>query len=258
MGSCSSSSDMCENCDKCMLCEPGVIHESKLYKDIRMYYTFTKVLGHGQFGTVREAINNCDSRHYAVKSIQKRLIHKDVYMLKNEIETLHRTDHPNIAKFFETFEDEKYVHIVMELCSGGDLFDNIIKKGHFTENEAAEIMKKILSAINYLHSLNICHRDLKPENFLFSTEGSHHEVKVIDFGLCRKFCENSDMHSVVGTPFYVAPEVLYGNYNKECDVWSLGVILYALLVGYPPFRGRTSEEIFNAVRKGKVDFSERE
>lgn len=179
-------------------------------------------------------------------------------MLKNEIETLHRTDHPNIAKFFETYEDEKYVHIVMELCLGGDLFDNIIKKGHFTENEAAKTMKKVLSAINYLHSLKICHRDLKPENFLFSTEGTHNEIKVIDFGLSTKFGETSDLHSVVGTPFYVAPEVLYGAYNKECDVWSLGVILYTLLVGYPPFRGETSEDIFYQVKKGKLDFKERE
>lgn len=223
-----------------------------------MFYTYVKVLGHGKFGTVREAIRISDSRHYAIKSIPKRLILKDVHMLRNEIETLHCTDHPNIAKFFETYEEEHYVHIVMELCSGGDLFENIIKKGHFTENEVAEIMKKILSALNYLHSLKICHRDLKPENFLFSTDGTHIEIKVIDFGLSTKFGETSDMHSIVGTPFYVAPEVLYGTYNKECDVWSLGVILYTLLVGYPPFRGNTNLEIFNQIKKGKIDFKERE
>ena len=193
------------------------------------------MLGHGHFGTVREVHQIADpmKKLYAVKSIPKDKIVKELKLLKTELEMLRVVDHPNIIKFYETFEDERYVHIVMEECTGGDLFDHLIQNGQYTEREAASLLEKIIAAINHLHTLHICHRDIKPENFLFAALDRFSDIKIIDFGLATKFGDDQ-MHTVVGTPYYVAPEVLRGNYDQQCDVWSLGVLLYVILAGYPP------------------------
>ena len=184
---------------------------------------------------------------------------KDVAMLESEISILKELDHPNIVRFYETYIDYKYIHIVMQLCTGGELFDRIVKLEKFSEKDAAELMSKILSAVQHLHEHNICHRDLKPENFLFKNNKENAEIKIIDFGLSKKFSNlETDMTTIVGTPFYVAPEVLSGNYDTQCDVWSWGVILYVLLWGYPPFDGDSNKDIFRAILKSKLDFDEDE
>ena len=153
---------------------------------------------------------------YAVKSILRESMKKDVGMLESEINILKELDHPNIVRFYETYIDYKYIHIVMQMCTGGELFDRIVKLEKFTEKDAAEIMQKILSAVQHLHEHKICHRDLKPENFLFKNENENAEIKIIDFGLSKKFSKHEqDMTTIVGTPFYVAPEVLSGKYDKE-------------------------------------------
>lgn len=233
--------------------------ESKIQLDIQKFYAFKKVLGHGHFGTVREAwrLSDPTKKLFAVKSIPKDKIVKDLKLMRRELEMLHIADHPNIIKFFETFEDERYVHIVMEECTGGDLFDHLITNGQYTEQEAAVLLRKIISAINHLHHRHICHRDIKPENFLFQSPEKLSEVKIIDFGLATKFGEDQ-MHTVVGTPYYVAPDVLQGNYGKECDVWSLGVLLYVMLAGYPPFYGDSQHEIFKRIIRGQFDFDREE
>ena len=233
--------------------------ESNPKADIQKYYSFKRVLGHGHFGTVREAARLSDpsKKLFAIKSIPKEKIKKDFKLMRRELELLHIVDHPNIIDFFETFEDERYVHIVMEECTGGDLFDHLITHGQYSEQEAAILLRKIISAINHLHRLNICHRDIKPENFLFQSPEKLSEVKIIDFGLATKFGEEQ-MHTVVGTPYYVAPEVLQGNYGKECDVWSLGVLLYVMLAGYPPFYGDSQHEIFKRIIRGIYDFDREE
>jgi len=128
----------------------------------------------------------------------------------------------------------------MEFCDGGELFDRIVKAKRFTEQHAADIMRQMISAVKHLHEHGIVHRDLKPENFLMSDKSEDAEIKMIDFGLSKRFAATEQvkkMHTVVGTPYYVAPEVLRGNYGRECDVWSLGVILFIFLCGYPPFEG---------------------
>jgi calcium-dependent protein kinase len=184
---------------------------------------------------------------------------KDVAMLESEISILKELDHPNIVRFYETYIDYKYIHIVMQLCTGGELFDRIVKLEKFSEKDAAELMSKILSAVQHLHEHNICHRDLKPENFLFKNNKENAEIKIIDFGLSKKFSKlETDMTTIVGTPFYVAPEVLSGNYDTQCDLWSWGVILYVLLWGYPPFDGDSNKDIFRAILKSKLDFDEDE
>lgn len=179
---------------------------------------------------------------YAVKSILKQSIKKDVKVLEEELEILSRVDHPNIIKFHESYIDYKYIHIVMELAEGGELFDKIIENTKFSEKKAAHLMQKMLSAVKHLHEHQICHRDLKPDNFLFADNSEDAEIKLIDFGLSKRYGvdqrkDTVKLKTIVGTPFYVAPEVLGGNYDKSCDIWSLGIILYILLCGSTPFEG---------------------
>jgi len=213
-------------------------------------------------------VRKCQDREtedwYAIKSIRKKKVGK-VDVLKREIDLLTEVDHPNIIKLREVFEDEKYLHLVTELCTGGELFDRIIAKtqsaeGHYSEHDAAEIVKSILEAIQYCHDVkHICHRDLKPENFLFASTDEHAPIKIIDFGLSRHETFGSDntaqkMKTKVGTPYYVAPEVLKKEYDKSCDMWSIGVISYILLCGYPPFYGDNDTQIFESVKSAKFDF----
>lgn len=146
----------------------------------------------------------------------------------------------------------------MELCEGGELFDRITDKGCFSEAEAHEIFLQIMQALNYCHANGICHRDLKPENFLFLTKADDSPLKVIDFGLSILFegagpavKQKVSMKTKAGTPYYISPEVLKGNYDELCDIWSAGVILYILLSGVPPFFGDTDPEILEAVQKGE-------
>jgi len=159
-------------------------------------------------------------------------------------------DHPNIVRLFEVYQDHKRYFIITELCTGGELFDQIIKRPYYSERDAAIIMKQVLSAVSYCHDLNIVHRDLKPENLLLDSDGPGAIIKVIDFGTSQKYDPEKKMHQTYGTPYYIAPEILAGEYNEKCDVWSVGVIMYILLCGRPPFDGQTDDEILENVSKG--------
>jgi calcium-dependent protein kinase len=165
-------------------------------------------------------------------------------------------DHPNIIKFYEVYEDLQYIHLVMELCTGGELFEQLIRKGRYSESEAAKLMYSLLHAVTHLHSLDIAHRDLKPENIILSTKEEDSDIKIIDFGLAKKFLEDEEqMNTLIGSSYYVAPEVLSRNYGLSCDVWSCGVILYMLLAGKPPFDGDNEIEVFKAILNAKVSIS---
>ncbi len=174
---------------------------------------------------------------YAIKSIRKSRVSK-IEVLKREIDILKDVNHPNIIRLIEVHEDDKYLHLITDLCTGGELFDRIIAKtqsaeGHFSERDAAKLIHSILDAIQYCHDeKRIVHRDLKPENFLYATEADDSPIKIIDFGLSRPdVSPNSIMRTKVGTPYYVAPEVLKRKYTASCDIWSIGVISYILLCG---------------------------
>merc|ERR1719327_2474107 len=166
-------------------------------------------------------------------------------------------DHPNIIKLFESFEDHRNIYLVMELCTGGELFDRIIDAGHFTEVQAAILMQQIIRAIYYMHENHVCHRDLKPENFIFSTKEPIEKslLKIIDFGLSCSFKPDQVLTTKAGTPYYVAPQVLAGKYDHLSDLWSCGVIMYVLLCGYPPFFGETDAEVLSKVRLGNFSFN---
>ena len=224
------------------------------------YHINPKELGHGHYGVVRKCMHRETKEWLAIKSIRKSKVGR-IEVLKREIDILKEVDHPNIIKLRAVFEDQKYLHLITELCTGGELFDRIIDKtnsaeGHFSERDAAKLIRDICDAIAYCHDVKqIVHRDLKPENFLFQTGDDDAPIKIIDFGLSRHDTQNLGvMKTKVGTPYYVAPEVLKREYTKSCDVWSIGVICYILLCGYPPFYGDSDNEIFESVRVGRYEF----
>lgn len=222
----------------------GPVMITDALSDVRVkYHINPKELGHGHYGVVRKCMDRETKEWLAIKSIRKSKVSK-IEVLKREIEILKEVQHPHIIRLVDVYEDSKYLHLVTELCTGGELFDRIIAKtqseeGHYSEHDAASIVRDILDAIAYCHDVKqIVHRDLKPENFLFLTEEEDSPIKIIDFGLSRHNDANQGiMQTKVGTPYYVAPEVLRRQYTKSCDIWSIGVITYILLCGYPPFYG---------------------
>ncbi|VFQ91599.1 unnamed protein product [Cuscuta campestris] len=225
--------------------------------NIRDLYMLGRKLGQGQFGTTYLCTEISSGIEYACKSISKRkLISKeDLEDVQREIQIMHHlAGHKNIVTIKGAYEDALYVHIVMELCNGGELFDRIIHRGHYSERKAAELIKIVVGVVESCHSLGVMHRDLKPENFLLVNKDDDFSLKAIDFGLSVFFKPGQIFTDVVGSPYYVAPEVLLKHYGPEADVWTAGVILYILLSGVPPFWAETQQGIFDAVLKGHIDF----
>ena len=219
-------------------------------------YIMGKSIGTGAFGTVRLCIHKATRQTRACKILKKAT--QDIKALQEEVEILSKLSHPNIMQLYEVYNDKTNFYIVSEFCQGGELFDAISKKGNFNENEASKIMKQVLSAITYSHQNNIVHRDLKPENILLEDKGNDSIIKIIDWGCAKNFNKNEKLTNKDGTPYYIAPEVLEGNYDEKCDIWSCGVILYIMLCGYPPFDGESEEEILDKVKKGSFEFPKEE
>ena len=239
------------------------------FGDIRAwYYVDTQILGSGHYGSVRKCINRATGKRCAVKSIRKDNSAVKPGAIAREITLLLEMKHHSIAQLVDVYEDAEYVHLVTDLCAGGELFDKIVQKTSsrvnrhgtfcFSEGEAVSIMFQILNAVSYMHYHDVVHRDLKPENILFETNDEGSPVKIIDFGLAREHLGRTPMTNLVGTPYYIAPEVLRRKYDKSCDLWSVGVIAYILLSGYPPFNGSNNEEIHQSILKGRFSFPSRE
>ena len=214
--------------------------------DINNYYEFIKELGKGSYGQVFRCQNKETGNVYACKKMSKKKI-KNKKQFQTELNLLRTTDHPNIIKLYDIYEDNKYIYLIVEECNGGEFFDSLAKrakeKNMYTEKECAKIFKQILEAVNYLHAHGVCHRDLKPENILFSNVADDSCLKLIDFGLSKVLDGESNMKKTVGTTFYMAPEVIQGNYNEKCDIWSCGIILYIMLCGKPPFYSQDEDEL---------------
>nr|AHN49725.1 calcium-dependent protein kinase 1 [Hippeastrum hybrid cultivar] len=229
----------------------------KPYSDVRSFYTFGKVLGRGQFGVTYLCTENSTGLLYACKSISKRRLKNknDREDIKREILIMqHLTGQANIVEFKGAYEDRHSVNLVLELCAGGELFDKIIAKGHYTEKAAAGICRAIVNVVNICHFMGVIHRDLKPENFLLSTKDKGAMLKATDFGLSVFIEEGKVYRDIVGSAYYVAPEVLKRGYGKEIDIWSAGIILYILLSGVPPFWAENEKGIFDAILQGDIDF----
>ena len=193
-----------------------------------------------------------------MKIIQCKSSSKTLFTtIQKEINILKTLDHPNIIKVYEFFKTEKYIYIINELCTGGELFDKIVDVKYFSEIVACNIMRQLLSAVAYCHEKGVIHRDLKPENILIEKVEEKNKdffhIKVIDFGTCEML-KKSKLTEQIGTSFYIAPEVLKNGYNEKCDLWSCGVILYILLCGSPPFYGKNEKEIFSKILYGNFCF----
>ncbi|XP_015946322.1 calcium-dependent protein kinase 26 [Arachis duranensis] len=225
---------------------------------IKEYFHLGAELGHGQYGTTFLCVEKATGIKYACKSIAKvkLLTDDDVDDVRREIQIMHHlAGSPNVVSIKGAYEDAIAVHVVMELCAGGELFDRIVERGHYTEKKAAKLVRTIVSVVEACHSLGVMHRDLKPENFLFLDVHEDSILKAIDFGMSAFFKPGDKFTDVVGSPYYIAPEVLCKHYGPEADVWSAGVMLYILLCGFPPFWGESEQEIFHEVLNGDLDFS---
>merc|ERR1719203_2490659 len=218
-------------------------------------YILKDVLGTGAFSQVRlaESKDRPGDLH-AIKVIDKKALKGKEDSLENEIKVLRRLDHPNVVKLLEAYESKSYVYLVMELVTGGELFDRIVEKGSYTEKDAADLIKQVLSAVAYMHEEGVVHRDLKPENLLYYSAETDSKIMISDFGL-SKMEDSGLMATACGTPGYVAPEVLAQKpYGKAVDVWSIGVISYILLCGYPPFYDENDANLFAQILKGEFEF----
>jgi len=221
-------------------------------------YEIKTELGRGAFSIVKLGVNKKSKERVAIKIIDRNDVGTDYEKnIKMEMEILKKVNHPNIISLHEMVEDGNKLYFIMELVTGGELFDRIVEKGSYTEEDAKTLIRKIVSAIEYLHSKNIAHRDLKPENLLVKDLENDTEVKIADFGLSKIIDENKMMQTACGTPGYVAPEVLNAEgYDKEVDMWSIGVIAYILLCGFPPFYSESVPEVFEQIMKAEYDYPE--
>jgi len=229
-------------------------------KTVEERYDLGKIIGRGAFSVVKIGLNKKNKQKYAVKCISKKLIDKkELTLLEREIDIMKKLQHPNIIALVEVIDTADTLYLILEFASGGELFDAIVNRGNYTELEAARLVKQIVEAMGYVHSHGIAHRDLKPENLLLANEpGQPDLIKIADFGLSKDFGAEQ-MATSCGTPDYVAPEVLGGEvYDSAVDIWSIGVITYVLLCGFPPFYGESQKELFENIMKGNYDFPDPE
>ncbi|KAH9310566.1 hypothetical protein KI387_025601, partial [Taxus chinensis] len=227
-------------------------------EDVKSIYNIGKELGRGQFGVTYLCTHKQTLKTFACKSIAKRkLVNKDdIEDVRREVHIMyHLTGQPNIVELQGAYEDKHSVNLVMELCAGGELFDRIIAKGHYSERAAASLCRTMVKVVHTCHSMGVIHRDLKPENFLLLNKDENSPLKATDFGLSVFFKPGELFRDIVGSAYYVAPEVLRRNYGPEIDIWSAGVILYILLSGVPPFWAETEQGIFDSILRGYTDYA---
>ena len=237
---------------------------------ITNYYEVLKKIGEGASAKVYKVKEKSSGEIRAMKEVEKSKL-PDVKYFETEIKILSLLDHPNIVRLFEVFEDSKNFYLIMELCTGGNLVSRM-KKNRYREKAAAALMEQIVSAVAYCHEQGLCHRDLKPQNVLFCDESPYSPVKVVDFGISKIFDpsltnlqnekqgENKlkKMDSQMGTLYFISPEILKGSYSEKCDIWSLGIILYYLLCGYPPFKGGNDNILMQEILESKIKFPKEE
>ncbi|KAL1814796.1 hypothetical protein DCAR_0518980 [Daucus carota subsp. sativus] len=228
-------------------------------KDFDLRYSIGKLLGHGQFGYTYVAVDRSNGDRVAVKKIDKNkmILPIAVEDVKREVRILKAlSGHENVVQFYNAFEDDSYVYIAMELCEGGELLDRILakKSSRYTEKDAARVVRQMLKVAAECHLHGLVHRDMKPENFLFKSPKDDSALKATDFGLSDFIRPGKKFQDIVGSAYYVAPEVLKRKSGPESDVWSIGVITYILLCGRRPFWDKTEDGIFKEVLRNKPDF----
>jgi serine/threonine protein kinase len=224
-------------------------------------YDVGAVLGSGNYSVVKLAIEKATGQEWAAKIITKKDAGpKGLQMLQTEVDILSSCVHPNIVRLSEVFETDEHYYIIMELIKGGELFDKIVELQSYSERDASRLIHQIISAIAHLHERDIVHRDLKPENLLLANDSIDSPVLLADFGLSKVVEPASPLNVPVGTPGYVAPEVVQcleddrSTYGLEVDMWAVGVVMYILLCGYPPFYAEDDDEVFDQILTGDFEF----
>nr|CAG8614187.1 15859_t:CDS:10 [Entrophospora candida] len=245
--------------------QEAINHGEYVLKEIRYpqelenkYRVTAKVLGTGSFAVVKECVEKKTNESYALKILTKKVLKGKENILSTELDILKKVHHPYVVSLHDLYESKEGVFIVTDLASGGELFSQLLLKGSYTEKDAADLARKLLEGVAYLHDLGIVHRDLKPENLLFKDTSEDADILITDFGLSKILTSTEDvLFTACGTPDYVAPEVLLQvGHNKPVDVWSIGVILYVMLCGYTPFWGEDQAELFESIMSGEYDFEE--
>jgi calcium/calmodulin-dependent protein kinase I len=223
-------------------------------QEFKQRYQLKGVLGNGNYSVVRKGLDLQTNGFVAIKVVDRRKLTKDDELsLRIEVEVLSKLNHPNIIKMFGWYAEGKQYFIVTELMNGGELFDRIVKKEFYSEREAQKVVLTLASVIKFIHDQGIVHRDLKPENILLTDDTDNATIKIADFGFARPVA--AGLNTACGTPGYVAPEIINGRpYGKSVDIWSLGVIIYILLCGYPPFYNTNQTQLFKAIREGRFAF----
>lgn len=223
--------------------------------DIKSIFDFKEVLGTGAFSEVVMARERATGKMVAIKCIPKKALKGKETSIENEIAVLRKIKHENIVALEDIYESSNHLYLIMQLVSGGELFDRIVEKGFYTEMDASRLIRQVLDAVNYLHSMGIVHRDLKPENLLYFSPHDDSKIMISDFGLSKMEGTGGVMATACGTPGYVAPEVLAQKpYSKAVDCWSIGVIAYILLCGYPPFYDENDSKLFEQILKADYEF----
>ncbi|XP_018601277.1 death-associated protein kinase 3 [Scleropages formosus] len=232
-------------------------------EDVELYYDMGEELGSGQFAIVRKCVEKSTGCEYAAKFIKKRRLSSSrrgvsCEEIEREVNILREIQHTNIITLHDIFENKTDVILILELVSGGELFDFLAEKESLTEEEATQFLKQILDGVHYLHSKNIAHFDLKPENIMLLDKNvSNPRIKLIDFGIAHKIETGNEFKNIFGTPEFVAPEIVnYEPLGLEADMWSIGVITYILLSGASPFLGETKQETLTNISAVDYDFDE--
>ncbi|XP_061350074.1 serine/threonine-protein kinase PEPKR2-like [Gastrolobium bilobum] len=210
-------------------------------------YVTGVTIGQGKYGSVSLCRSLVGGAEYACKTLKKgdETVYREVEIMQ------HLSGHPGVVTLLAVYEEADCSHLVMELCSGGRLVDQMFREGPCSEQRAANILKEVMLVIKYCHDMGVVHRDIKPENILLTASG---EIKLADFGLAMRISKGQNLTGLAGSPAYVAPEVLLGRYSEKADIWSAGVLLHALLVGVLPFKGDSQEAVFEAIKNSKLDF----
>lgn len=212
------------------------------------FYTVGKELGRGAFSVVLDGVHKETGKRVAIKAIKTRYIKNK--LLIREIDIMKKVgNHPNILKLYEVYETTNFLYLVLELVTGGELFDQIVARGEYSEQDASNIVRQIISAVAHLHANGIAHRDLKPQNLLCAGANGD-DIRMADFGLSKMFDQGEYLVTCCGSPEYVAPEVLECKpYDKACDLWSVGVITYVLLTGCFPFWDKNNAVLYEKIRR---------
>lgn len=227
--------------------------------DFEDQYDLHEEIGRGAFSTVKRCTRKSDKRDYAAKIVDtKKVSARDLQKLEREVRICRKLQHEHIVRMHQSFAATNRHHMVFDLVTGGELFEDIVAREFYSENDASNCIQQILESVRYCHSMAVIHRDLKPENLLLASRTGAPVVKLADFGLAVELEEGSEefrWHGFAGTPGYLSPEVLFHYpYGKPIDLWACGVILYILLVGYPPFWDEDQNKLYAQIKNGQYDY----